>query len=328
MESMNGFNSSPLSGPVEAGVHWNESFRWSRPELPPEMEDYQLSDRLGVGSTGAVYRSVLKKEFAVKIVQWWPRNLREVAKREYDVARLFDDCETTVHSIAYYEHQSRSYILQEFGEPVLAHFFRNSCTLRMVLQALLDISGALSQIHSQGYTHFDVKPSNILVIQEKARLGDFSHCRRFLPGQEYERTFGTDMFRAPEIVPGGKHSGLEDMYSLGITMYTLLMAGILPSTEGKDEKDKDTPDRCKLPIQSLFIPAALLSVIQKATALKPAGRYQTFEELSADIRNFMETHRDDLDEKVPTYIPSDSRRPTVPLPMTVPESASVRCEES
>lgn len=284
-------------------------------ELPPEMDDFELGFVIGNGSTGTVYRSVQRKEFAIKVVRWNPDYLRETAKREYDTVRLFADCEKTVHAIAYYEHNFTSFILQEIGEPILDYFFKNKCSMRMILQALLDVSEALSSIHAKGYTHFDVKPSNILMIKEKARLGDFSHCLRCVPGQEYERSMGTKGYKAPEASPGGKHSGREDMYSLGITMYALLTAGALPFDE---KSETDPPEKEKLQISSLFIHPELLSIIRKAAAIDPTERYQTFESFSEDVRSFMKKNDGFLDEKAPAYFAGELRHQTIP-PFTFAE---------
>ncbi len=300
-------SSMDLTG-TSSSFPWSELVFPAKPELPPEMKGFQLCDSLGSGSTGTVYRSVQTKEFAVKVVPWHPNNLRETARREYDMASLFADCEQTVHVFAYYEHDGNSFILQEIGEPIMDYFFRNPCTLETLLRTLLDISGALGFIHSRGYTHFDVKPGNILAVNGKAKLGDFSHCLHYVRGQEYDRPMGTSAFKAPEIVSGSRHSGLEDMYSLGVTMYVLLMAGLLPF-EGKSG---DSRDQGRRPIRSLFIHPDLLSIIQKAAAYDPAERYQRFEDFSKDILSFMDRHHDQLDEKVPAYLSNDLKRPTIP----------------
>ena len=191
--------------------------------------------------------------------------------------------------------------------------------MRMILQALLDVSEALSNIHAKGYTHFDVKPGNILMIKERARLGDFSHCLHYTPGQEYERSMGTKAYRAPEVSPGGKHSGLEDMYSLGITMYALLTAGVLPS-DGK--RETDLAEKKKLQISSLFIHPELLSIIQKAAASDPMERYQTFESFSEDILSFIKENDDFLDEKAPAYLAAELRERTIP-PFTLSQGANI-----
>ena len=296
----------PISQPVAQSDFYSPSW----PELPPEMEDFHLYNPIGSGSTGTVFRAVQTKEYAVKIVPWQPARLRETAKHEYDTVRLFSNCETVIHAFAYYEYNSSSYILQEIGEPILDYFYENPCSLRELLQSLLDISDALSFIHSKGYSHFDVKPGNILIVKGKARLGDFSHCLRCVQGQQYTTT-GTEAFMAPEVVPGAKHTGLEDIYSLGITMYALLLAGVLPFENKPDINDKE-----KLYIRSLFIHPALLSVIRKAAAFDPAERYQCFEDFSKDIRSFMDVYQNDLDEIVPVYLSNTRAKhlnsPTVP----------------
>lgn len=278
-----------------------------RPELPPELEHYRLCDSLGTGAIGTVFRSIQTKEIAIKVIPWGSKNLREVARREYETAKLFDNCETTIHVIDYYEHNENSFILQEIGERITDYYFKHTCSLRMLLQALLDISSALSFIHSKGYTHFDVKPSNIFYVKDRTRLGDFSHCLPYTRGQKYEKALGTGAFKAPEVIPGEQCSGLEDIYSLGITMYVLLMAGALPFEEKEDVSTENS-----LCIHSLFIHPDLLSIIQNATALDTSVRYQDFDEFSDDIRTFMEKYNDYLDEKVPTYNSTVLQRPTVP----------------
>lgn len=95
---------------TSSSIPWSDIVFPTRPELPPEMEGFQLCESIGSGSTGTVFRSIQTKEFAVKVVSWHPNNLREIAKREYDVARLFADCEKTIHVIAYYEHDCNSFM--------------------------------------------------------------------------------------------------------------------------------------------------------------------------------------------------------------------------
>ncbi len=289
--------------PSSAGS-WNGVSSFGVPVLPPEMEGFQLCNPIGRGATGTVFRSVQTKEFAVKVVPWRRTNARKNARREYETARLFAACDKTVHALACYEYDSCSFILQEIGEPIIDCFSKDPCTLRRLLQALLDISEALRFIHSKGYTHFDVKPGNILIIGNTARLGDFSHCLRHDPDRPYQKPMGTRAYMAPEIVPGAGPSGLEDMYSLGVTMYVLLMAGSLPFEDRRNQAEKKE-------IRSLFIHPDLLSVIQKATACDPADRYQTFEDFSKHIRSFMDSNKDQLDETVPTYLSPTLRERTL-----------------
>lgn len=278
-----------------------------KPTLPPEMEGFELLNQLGSGSSGTVYRSVQTKEYAIKVVPWDPYALREAAKREYDVTRLFDNCETIIHSIAYYEFHSNSFILQELGESIMYYCMKKACSLGDLLRALLDISDALAFIHSKGYSHFDVKPANIYMIKGRAKLGDFSHSLPYTPDQEFKGPLGTEPFMAPEIKFRRKHSGLEDMYSLGINMYALLLGGAVPYWNLED-----VPDKENFRFRSLFMPPELLPIIQKASAYDPHDRYQTFEEFSQDIRAYLTANQDFLDEKVPSYNSPILRNATIP----------------
>ena len=301
-------NASKKSEPLSF-LDWGDLIEPQWPMLPPEMEGFQLCELLGKGATGTVYKTIQTKEYAVKVFHWTPDDHGATAKREFEITRLFSDCESIIHVISYYEYNSSSFILQEIGEPILSFFSHEKCTLRMILQAIIDISTALAHIHSKGFTHFDVKPDNIMIVKGKACLCDFSHCLRYMQGQEYERALGTDVFMAPEIKSDAKHSGLEDMYSLGITMYSLLLAGELPEKRN-DSESGSVESR----IHSLFIHPDLLTIIQKATANHPFERYQAFEDLSNDILAFMRVNNDYLDDCIPMYNNSFGvRSRTIPL---------------
>ena len=82
------------------------------------------------------------------------------------------------------------------------------------------------------------------------------------------------------------------------------MARSLPLEDRRDQAEKKE-------IRSLFIHPDLLFVIQKATACDPADRYQTFEDFSKDIRSFMDSNKDQLDETVPTYLSPTLRERTL-----------------
>ena len=186
----------------------------------------------------------------------------------------------------------------EYGIPCLPYYSGRKTSIRDILNVILNVCSALNKIHAQGYTHFDVKPENILIVKGKAKLGDFSHCSSYTAGQTYDRTIGTGAYIAPEIMPGGKHTEREDIYSLGITMYSLLMAGRTPFDFSKRETQRrEREDR----IESLFIHPELMDMIKKAAAFDAKDRYASCHDLSNDIHSFMEAHEGEMDEEVPTY---------------------------
>ena len=285
-----------------------EPFFVAHPELPPEMRNYQIVSRIGYGSFGTVYEAAHIMRYAVKIIPWSDSYPKERALLEYKNACLFQDVENTLHVFAYYEHNQASYLLQEIGEPYLPYFSNHTPSLRNILEVLLDIAHALSAIHEKGFSHFDVKPNNIIIVDGKAKLGDFSLCLDCKANQTYGKSVGTKSYRAPEVEAGFGITGKEDMYSLGVTMFSLLMGGHPPVLR-PEEKMSDVNSISQ--IKTLFLHPDLLCIIQKAAAFEHTDRYASFEAFSADIKRFMDFHQEDLDETVLAYLPARSGATTL-----------------
>jgi len=90
---------------------------------------------------------------------------------------------------------------------------------------------ALCAVHKSGIIHRDIKPDNILVINDREiRLADFGVA--VLPGDEssiaeLQKGVGTFSYMAPEVLEGIEYKEAADLYSLGVTFYELL-TGIHP----------------------------------------------------------------------------------------------------
>lgn len=83
------------------------------------------------------------------------------------------------------------------------------------------ISG-LHAIHSTGFAHFDLKPSNILVYSTGLRIADFGSCRRVYHGRQTgsKSPESTVLYSSPEILFGQVDIGPPaDIWSLGLCMY-------------------------------------------------------------------------------------------------------------
>ncbi len=304
MDSSKQFSSTEMmSTPPMYLEHWNPNIT-----LPDEMEGFRLENIIGSGSIGQVYSAIQTKQYAVKVIQWSTNSVQEIARHEYETGLLFNSCGETLHSLNYYEQEHRSFIIMEYGIPCLSYYSGRECSMRDILNTVLRVSKALEAIHSQGYTHFDVKPENIMMVKGEAKLADFSHCSQFLRDQIYNRPIGTGTYMAPEIFAGGKHTGKEDMYSLGISMYALLMAGRMPFDLSKRENQRRA---CEDTIESLFIHPELLKIIQRASAFDANDRYTDIKELSSDIHTFMNAYEKNMDEEMPLYRMCPSLQQTV-----------------
>jgi serine/threonine protein kinase/Tfp pilus assembly protein PilF len=168
-------------------------------------------------------------------------------------------------------------------------YFRS--VARLGLQGAL----ALEHAHAEGVLHRDIKPANLLVNGRGSLwVTDFGLAR--LAGEAgLTRTgdlVGTLRYMSPEQALG-QHRQVDertDVYALGATLYELLT--LEPVHDGADRQvllrqighEEPRPPRRLNPA----VPADLETVLLKALAKEPAGRYPTARELADDLRRFLE----------------------------------------
>ena len=156
------------------------------------------------------------------------------------------------------------------------------------------MADALENAHSQGVLHRDIKPSNLLLDnQGTVWVTDFGLAKATAAeGDDLTHTgdiVGTLRYMAPERF-GGQSDASADIYSLGLTLYELLV--LAPAFDETDPKrlihqvTHEEPPRPRK--KDPAIPRDLETIVLKATEREPARRYATAQALSEDLERFLE----------------------------------------
>ncbi|HEY3549434.1 MAG TPA: Stk1 family PASTA domain-containing Ser/Thr kinase [Gaiellaceae bacterium] len=164
---------------------------------------------------------------------------------------------------------------------------RGAAPINVAIEYARQILSALRFAHRHGIVHRDIKPHNVLVDGEgRVKVTDFGIARAGTSQMtETGSIVGTAQYLSPEQAKGGEVDPRSDLYSLGIVLYELLT--------GKTPFDGETPVEIAMkhlshapkPPSKLRsdIPRELDMVVLRALAKDPDERYQSADEMEADL---------------------------------------------
>jgi serine/threonine protein kinase len=166
---------------------------------------------------------------------------------------------------------------------------------RMAARLGAQAAEALEHAHQQGILHRDVKPSNLLVDDRGALwVTDFGLARlQDDPGLTTTGDLlGTLRYMSPEQAQA-KPAVVDhrsDVYSLGATLYELVT--LRPAYDGRDRQEllrQIAQDEPVAPRRvDPAIPRDLETIVLKAMAKDPAGRYASMREMADDLGRFLD----------------------------------------
>ncbi len=300
-------DTKPIEGPFDGvGPHADETV--SLGETFQKIGKYPMLGKLGQGAMGQVWLSRnpdLDIPVALKIL---PRHLVEMESGY--VGRFVREARTAAkinHSnvVRTYDcgtDNGINYIVMEYVDcGNLRHLQEKHLGPLPLLQAVdivIGVTKALQEAAVFGIVHRDIKPDNIMLDKRgTAKLADLG-LAKVISSDDMEMTrtgaaMGSPRYIAPEQVQDAKDvDARADIYSLGITFYHLA-TGALPFSASLSHEMMLKHVEEPLPhprTKNSDLPEDVCRIICKMTEKFPEKRYQSAEELLADLNAFRTAH--------------------------------------
>jgi eukaryotic-like serine/threonine-protein kinase len=304
----------------------------SSPQPLPRFGPYHAREAIGRGGMGTVYRATREDgevtlEVAVKSISSpiWSSLLDERFRRERQILAQLRHPNIAAFLDGGIGEDGLPYLVMELvaGQPIDRFCDLQRLPIRRRLEIFLEVCAAVDFAHRQLIVHRDIKPSNILVnAAGEPKLLDFGLARstelassRPDGNQDSPTLYFTPLYASPELLRGKHAAVTDDVYSLGILLYRLLIdrrpfdsAGTTPA-EIVDSVLHAEPRKASTIVRGMeaaelatvaeardetaaglrrTLEGDLDAIALKAAAPSVADRYASVAELAGDVTRYLE----------------------------------------
>lgn len=255
---------------------------------PDFIPGYEIEHRLGGGAFGEVYKAhkhSIGKAFAIKFLKLDDDVQKGAVQRELEQVRHFAAIDhpnlVSIEDMGVV--LDVPYVVMGYGgeETLGKRLSARELSREQALSYFVQTCRGVLALHDRRLVHFDIKPGNVFLNGDIARVGDYGLSKLMTEGRltlSFGR--GTPHYMAPEMMKG-RADHRADIYSLGVLLFEAL-AGRVPfdvrGSVGIVMRDSDQP-----PEFPGDFPADLRRVVERCLRLNPEERYPSVEALLEDI---------------------------------------------
>ncbi len=283
---------------------------------------FTILEQIGEGGFSRVFKAhdnQLNRQVALKLLReslFFSDEVTRRFQREAQAAAILSH-PSIVPVFDSGEIEGQRYIASEFCDGETLEQWRSrqpdaKLPPRLAAQIVAVLAEALEHAHQRGIIHRDLKPANVLVLNEPAssvpvsqgqslqspadrlRVTDFGLAKHAAATDQLETSegaiVGTPAYMSPEQARGQTEiDARSDIYSLGSMLYELLTGRVPVLKDSHLETliaiKKETP---KSPRQlERKVPRDLESICLKCLQKEPRARYQTAQQLAADLNHWL-----------------------------------------
>ena len=256
------------------------------------ISHYKITDKLGAGGMGVVYKALdLKLERTVAL-KFLPTDVavsdrdKQSLLREARAASALDHPNIgVIHGIEESEDHQLFIVMGYYeGETLAQKLKRSVIPVRESLDLAIQIAKGLSAAHARNLVHRDVKPSNIIITNDKlVKIVDFGLARFVATASATQSisSTGTLPYMAPEQILGEAIDQRCDLWALGVILVQTITGShpfLRPNQGAMTFAILNQP-----PAGLEIIPDAVRAVAYRALSKKPERRYAGADEMLGDL---------------------------------------------
>jgi serine/threonine protein kinase len=280
---------------------------------------YQISDKIGEGGMGAVYKAIdthLDRPVAIKVLP--PDRVADPERKQRFIqeakaaSALRHPNIVVIHDIAF--DSGRDFMVMEFVEgKSLDHLIgRKGLKLNEALGYAVQIADGLAKAHSAGIIHRDLKPTNIMVTDDGlVKILDFGLAKlmesipateapdagptltmgRFeKPRTEEGYILGTAAYMSPEQAEGKKIDARSDIFSFGTVLYEMLTGRRAFSRDSQIKTLAAVLNEEPPPATAAneALPPEVERILNRCLRKDPQRRWQTMSDLKVALQELKE----------------------------------------
>lgn len=244
---------------------------------------------LGTGGFSTVYLvedQYTGQKIALKVIKSIKLNRKNIIRLQDEFLLLHSlkhQNLVRVYDIGFQPDSQSVYYTMEYCRRTNLMSFLMEATERRMVDAMVQVLRALNFIHSHDIIHFDIKPENFGIIEERGKfvikLLDFG---LFMPKSQIKTSSvrGTLQYMAPELFSKAPRDHRLDLYSLGVVYLKILLARnhVEQKTKYVDFEKLTTEQLESIKEQSL------LAIVSRLVKRNPDDRYRNAYHVLEDIR--------------------------------------------
>lgn len=260
---------------------------------------YEITELIGVGGMADVYKGkdiVDNKTVAIKILKTEFSDNEEFLSRFRNeskaISLLSHPNIVKIYDVGFSE--NLQYIIMEYIDGItLKDYIEKEKALKWkdAVHFMIQILRALQHAHENGIVHRDIKPQNIMMLDDGTiKVMDFGIAKfsRETGKTATDQAIGSVHYISPEQAKGEATDEKSDIYSVGVMLYEMLTG----------QKPFDSDNSVSIAVMNINdipkrpravnpnVPAGLEEIILKAMEKNPFDRYQSASEMIKDIERF------------------------------------------